>query len=112
NVPENSGILLEAQGPQLPGEKYKLWQVTREGALAPLVSARRFVPSSGKVGQLADLREIEVKGIDFVVLGGWYDRYKMEHERYVETIARYEELMRKYPLLFQSGGIRVLQIKR
>ena len=77
----------------------------------PLVSSRRFVPPRGTVGALADLREIEVKGIDFIVLANWYDRYKKEHERYVEKVSRYEELMRKYSLVFQSGSIRVLRVK-
>ena len=111
NVPENSGILLERGSPQLPGEKYKFWEVASEGALAPLVSSRRFVPPRGTIGALADLREIEVKGIDFIVLSGMYTRYKKEHERYSDELARYEELMRKYPLIFQTGQLRVLRVE-
>jgi hypothetical protein len=111
NVPKNAGILLEKGGPQLPGEKYKLWAVFGEEAIVPIVSSRRYVPPMGTVGALADLGDIEVNGIDFIVLGKWYDRYKREHERYVETVSRYEELMRKYPIVFRSGGIRILRVK-
>jgi hypothetical protein len=112
NVPENSGILLEMYTPQLPGEKYKLWEVSPEGALVPLVSSRRFVLTGWtNVGALADLREIEVKDVDFIVLSSWYDRYKAERERYRDELARYDALMRKYPLIFQTGGVRVLRVK-
>ena len=111
NVRENSGILLERGGPQLPGEKYKLWAVADEGALAPLVSNRRFVPPKGVVGKLADLSEIEVKDINFIVLSGWYDRYEKEHERYSDELTRYGELMRKYPLILQIGGLKVLRVE-
>ena len=52
HVPESSGICSSADGPQLPGDKYKLWEVTREGTLVPLVSNRRFVPPNGTVGTL------------------------------------------------------------
>ena len=38
----------------------------------PLVSSRRFVPPKGAVGSLADLSEIEVKDVDFIVLSGLY----------------------------------------
>jgi hypothetical protein len=72
NVPEKSGILLEKGGPQLPCKKYKFWKVARNGAVAPLLSSRRFVPPTGIVGAIADLRDIEVEGIDFIVLGQWY----------------------------------------
>ena len=75
------------------------------------MSSRRFVPPRGTIGALADLREIEVKGIDFIVLSGMYTRYKKEHERYSDELARYEELMRKYPLIFQTGQLRVLRVE-
>ena len=111
NVPENSGILLERSGPHLPDGRYKLWAVDMEDGLKPIVRRRRFVPPKGRVWYLADLRDIEIKGVDFIVLGGWYKRYKQEHERYIETIARYDELMRKYPTVFESGSIRVLRVR-
>jgi hypothetical protein len=111
HVPEKSGILIEKGGPQLPCKKYKFWKVARNGAVAPLLSSRRFVPPTGIVGALADLRDIEVKGIDFIVLGQWYNRYKSDQERYVQKLSRYEELMRRYPIAFQSGSMRVLRVK-
>jgi hypothetical protein len=111
NAPDNSAILLELYGPQLPNNKYKLWAVSGNGALAPIVSSRRYVPPKGKVGMLADLNEIEAKGIEFIVLDGWYYRFKNEHERYVETVSRYEELMGKYPTVFETSGMRILRVK-
>ena len=72
----------------------------------PLVSSRRFVPPEGeRLGNSQDLSEIEVKDVDFIVLErNVCSLQKGARALLVDELARYEELMRKYPLIFQSDG--------
>jgi hypothetical protein len=111
NVPQRSGILLEMYTPQLPRAKYELWEVSTEGTLVPVPGTRRFALTGWTtIGKLEDIGELKAKNIDFIVLSNWYERYKAEPERYPHELARYEELMRLYPLVFQADRVKVLRV--
>lgn len=102
NVPAGSAILGEAYTPQLPPDRYRLYEVSEARIWRLESSGRRYAVPRGIIGTLSDASAVRRAGIDYVVIASHYDRRQEEPARYQREIGVYEELMRGGELVFEA----------
>jgi hypothetical protein len=98
HVPAGSRVLLERYTPQFTADQYKLFVVDRGGQLTAVNTntavANALILPSGRAGWLKDTEAIHHNRIEYMVLSGWYERFRAESKDYTEIVATYEGLMR------------------
>jgi 4-amino-4-deoxy-L-arabinose transferase-like glycosyltransferase len=104
NIPENSRVLMALYAPQLPEEHYQFYYVDLEGNI------QRFDPDigpgityrpAGNHAFLSDTGQVQEHGIEYIVTGWLYERYRAERERYPEEMANFERLIASGELVFE-----------
>ncbi len=122
HIPPGSNLVLEANTPFLPRDRYRLYLVNRGGALvfAPPDTAdaisgpyRRnhieqvlFRPY-GHIGFLADRDAMARNGIEYMIVGGAYERYAAKgatDPQCATVAARYDSLM--------ARGVQIAEFNR
>src|SRR6266536_559282 len=106
HLPSGSGVLVEALGPQLPTEKFKVFVVDQDGAvaLAKDINAGNFQPG-WDIGRIKNLSDLPAQGIEYVVMTNFYQYYVNERNKYPGQIATYEQLMEKSTLVYDMETI-------
>jgi len=116
HIPPGSKVAVEQYGPPISRDSYQVF-VSKSGKLERDTTTRGWKESLGDLAGLQTLRE---KGIEYVVLSGWFERYKAEQVSYPDPVRFYEELFASSELLFElkptgaTGGrtIRVLKLRK
>ena len=111
NIPEGSRVVLELLTPQLPLERYRLYQVSWSGKLVEAdyenIKTSFFVPH-GWMGRLKDIREIVNEKIDYMVL---CEHYYQEYDARKELVPKYRRIAETYESLMSMGKL-IHTIKR
>ncbi len=119
NLPSGSALLIEQYGPELPFGPYRFFFIAGNGHLDVLQTSKwkSHVPNE-RISNMANVAEIRDRSIDYVILSGFYDRYRAERDRYPDEFNKYElmfqqtrEIFRIDPVAGIRGGppIRVLR---
>jgi hypothetical protein len=126
NLPRGSSVLLESYTPQLSVDDFRVL-VAREGSILSWADAERSKRPPGYFGSIGGglstrnhefaVEELRVAGVEYVVVDGWYDRYRNEAalsarpgaqrivDIYESIFAGTVEVQR-----FAGGNIRVLRV--
>ena len=109
HIPRGSRLLVEGNTCHLPAKDYQFFVVDRKGECVPAVldAAAEFVPPPVFSGALSYPGKIGEMKIDYLILGGWIERFRGQGRRFPESrkvVENYEKLMNR--------GFKIYEISR
>lgn len=100
NVPAKSKVLIEAYGPQVPKDRYQLYNAGGERVIRRPQGVRSHVIPSGFLSEGGTLEALAAEGVEYLVLSSFYERFKgMNHEEFFPVIANYETILKRAELV-------------
>ncbi|MCZ6838683.1 MAG: glycosyltransferase family 39 protein [Alphaproteobacteria bacterium] len=127
NVPEGATVLVETYAPALASTRYRVL-IANHGRLIPWADLSKLRRPTGFYGSLGDIARpddptavidmIEARGVDYIFLSNWVDRYRAEKTVYGKELAMYELVLESFPTVRTFSGadadrgpmIRVLRV--
>jgi hypothetical protein len=105
NLPAGSRVLMEVYAPGISAREYEIFVTPRGTQILPWEQVGNKARPSGFFGVLGQwklgadslIAGIEETGIDYIMLGGWEERYQREAETYPDEISIYAALFERYP---------------
>ena len=94
NVPAKSKVLIEAYGPQVPKDRYRLYIAGRERVVQRPQGSRSHVIPSGFLSERGTLQALTAEGVEYLVLSSFYERFKgTGSEEFGPVVANYEAIL-------------------
>lgn len=118
---KGSRVLIEVYGPRLPVNDFKVFAVDEAGQLVEAPPLGDTAEPGWEIGRVKDLADFRSRGIDYVLLTGYYEHFLDEKEKYPTQVLKYEQLMNESNVVYEvqsSPGVsrgprvRILQLKR
>jgi hypothetical protein len=107
HAPHGSRILIETYGPQLPADLFTIIVVEERGNLAEAKSPYKNRLPGWRIAEMENLDDLMNQQIEFVVMSGNYEELLHEKEKYSAQLAKYNELMKRGALVFDSNEIPI-----
>lgn len=114
HVPPGSKLAVEQYTPPISRREYHVF-VALKGELQRDTTTRGY---KGVLGDMRALDPLRVKGIEYVVVSDYLDRFRTERDTYPDEVRFYEELFRASDLLYElkpvgrGPAIRVLKLRQ
>lgn len=115
-VPRGSKVAVEQNAPPISRDEYQVF-VVLSGGLQRDSTTRGF---KGVLGDLRSLDPLRERAIDYVVVDGYFDRFRAEKSSYPDEVSFYEQLFAASELIYelvpdgQTRGpvIRILKLRQ
>jgi hypothetical protein len=118
---KGSRVLVEVYGPRLPANEFKTFMVDETGHLVEAKILGSNAEPGWDAGRLQNLDDLRSRGIDYVLMTGYYQHFLDEKEKYSGQVQTYERLMNNSKIVYDiqsvpgvSRGprVRILQLTR